>query len=88
MKLMIVILAQENAAPAVDRLVASGFRLTRVPSTGGFLRQANVTLLMGIEEDRIEQALEILRQVSADPASPGLRRATVLIVPVERFEQV
>jgi uncharacterized protein YaaQ len=85
---MIVILADEDATPAVEKLVAAGFRLTRLPSTGGFLRQANATLLMGIEEERMEAALEILRQVSADPEAPGLRRATVLIVPVERFEQV
>ncbi len=88
MKLLIVILAESDAARAVEALVAQGIHLTRLPSTGGFLRRNNVTLLMGLEAERVEAAIQTLRKACADPTQPGMRRATVLVLPVERFEQL
>lgn len=62
MKLLVAILHQRDAAPSVDALLAQGFRATRIDSAGGFLREGNATLLIGIEEERIQEALGILRE--------------------------
>ena len=38
-----------------------GFRATRLASTGGFRREGNTTIMMGVEDDDIEPVLAILR---------------------------
>ena len=41
-------------------LVAQGFRVTRLASTGGFLRRGNTTLLVGLEETEIDRAKNVV----------------------------
>ena len=48
MKLVIVILGDGEAEAAVRNLVEAGFRVTKVASSGGFLRRGNTTRLMGM----------------------------------------
>ena len=61
MKLILAVLPEKAATLASDRLVAQGYRVTRIASTGGFLRRGNTTLLIGAEEDQVETALRLLR---------------------------
>ena len=35
--------------------------MTRVASSGGFLQQGNSTLLIGIEDEKVEQAVGLIR---------------------------
>ena len=88
MKLMVVLLSESDASRAEAMLADQGFQPVQVPSSGGFLRQGNVTLMIGMEADRVDPAIAILRQACADPAQPGQRRATVLVLPVEGSEHV
>jgi uncharacterized protein YaaQ len=46
-----------------------------------------VTLLLGVRDERVESALELIRK-KLTPLPSGARRATLFVVPVERFEQV
>jgi len=62
MKLILAVLPEKAATLASDRLVAQGYRVTRIASTGGFLRRGNTTLLIGAEEDQVETALRLLRE--------------------------
>ncbi len=62
MKLVIVILGDGEAEAAVRNLVEAGFRVTRVASSGGFLRRGNTTLLMGMEPEKVDQALAVVRR--------------------------
>ncbi len=62
MKLLVAILHQRDVAPTVDSLLAQGFRATHIDSAGGFLREGNSTLLVGIEEGKIPEVLGILRE--------------------------
>lgn len=88
MKLLIVILNDPDAENVLRGLVEKGHRATRISSTGGFLRRGNTTLLIGLEEDQVDPALEIIRKHSQEPEQPGLRRATVFVLNVARFAQV
>lgn len=87
MKLMIVILRDGDAGNAVDRLVQAGYRVTRIASTGGFLRRGNVTLLIGVENDQVEAVINLVRE-TCGPPEPGQHRATVFVVEAVHFEQV
>jgi len=88
MKLMMAILKKKDCEPVMQALVEDDFRVTRVASTGGFLRQGNVTLLIGTDEEKVESALEIIRTNVEDSDRPDQARATVFVLDVAQFEQL
>lgn len=64
MKLVIAVVQDRDAGRLVEGLVAAGFRATKLASTGGFLKEGNTTLLVGVDDDRVEEALEVIRRTS------------------------
>ncbi len=87
MKLMIVIVRDTDDVDVLQALVKQGYRVTRVASTGGFLRHGNVTLMIGMEAEQVDSVIETLRQVCR-PAEGGEHRATILVVNMPHFEQI
>jgi uncharacterized protein YaaQ len=87
MKMIIVIIKDHDADGVTQSLTAEDFRVTRIASTGGFLRSGVATLLIGVEDDSVEAAIRVMRQ-SLGESKPGEKRATLFVVPVEKFEQV
>jgi len=87
MKLVIVIVRDVDAGPVIERLVARQYRVTRVASTGGFLRRGNVTLLIGVGGQRVQPIIDILQDTCSTP-EPGQHRATIFVVDASHFEQV
>jgi uncharacterized protein YaaQ len=87
MKMIILIVKDNDADEITQALTADKYRVTRVASTGGFLRSGIVTLLIGVRDERAELVQELIRKTL--PSLPsGEKRATWFVVPVERFEQV
>ncbi len=80
MKLLVFVTEDNVADLTVDALIEQGFRVTRLASTGGFLRKGNTTLLVGIEENAVERAITIARRVA-----PG---ALVVALDLERYERI
>lgn len=64
MKMIIAIVQDKDSAELSDALMNSNIRTTKLASTGGFLRAGNTTFLIGAEEDRIDEILEIIKQTS------------------------
>ena len=62
MKLVVAIVHHEDAGPLVDALLEQDLRATRLHSAGGFLKQSNATIMVGVDEDRIEQVMGIIRE--------------------------
>ena len=87
MKLVIVIVRDIDAGSVIEQLVAHDHRVTRVASTGGFLRWGNVTLLIGAEEQQVQHVIDMLRE-TCSPADPDQHRATIFVVDAPHFEQV
>jgi uncharacterized protein YaaQ len=84
---MIIIIVQDNDADTLTRaFTASKFRVTRVASTGGFLRSGVVTMLLGVEDTQVDTAIKVVRD--ALPSVQDRKRATLFVVPVQHFEQV
>ncbi len=88
MKLMITILRDSDSDPVSQALISAGFGVTRVATTGGVLRRGSSTLMIGLEEDKIDQAIAVIRAHTAPPVDPGVKRATVFVLNVEEFTQV
>ena len=64
MKLVFAIVHDEDGHKVVDELNKNGFSVTKLCSTGGFLRSGNTTLLVGVEEDKVDQVIEIVEKKS------------------------
>ena len=61
MKLLMAIIHEKDQRRVQDNLRDSRFQFTNVASTGGFLREGNVTLMIGVEEDQVDQVIEVFR---------------------------
>ncbi len=62
MKLVIAVVQGEDAAQTVQALSSAGISVTKMASSGGFLQQGNATLLIGVDNDKVETAIEIIRE--------------------------
>jgi len=60
MKLVLGIIHDEDAFLVMDVLSEKGFSVTKLASTGGFLRSGNTTLICGVDDDRVQEVLEII----------------------------
>lgn len=64
MKLVFAIVHDDDSSKITDELNANGFSVTKLCSTGGFLRSGNTTLLMGVEEDKVDMVIDIIEKKS------------------------
>ncbi len=87
MKMIIVILKDESVEKVVTALTAAEYRVTRVASTGGFFRSGSTTLIMGVADERVDGAIDLIRS-NCGQAMAGQSRATLFVVPVTRYEQI
>ncbi len=97
MKLVLAVVSNQSAEGITDALLAAGFRATRLASTGGFRREGNTTILMGVDDDDVEPVLAILqsgvhtaasrRSAAANPDAAGLSsgRGAVFVLPLEGY---
>ena len=63
MKLIIAIVQDEDASRLVSSLMAEGYGVTKLATTGGFLRSGNTTLLIGVDNDKLDSAMAIVEKV-------------------------
>ncbi len=63
MKLIIAIVQDEDASRLISTLMNEGYSVTKLATTGGFLRAGNTTLLLGGEDDRVKGALDVIERV-------------------------
>ena len=87
MKLIIAIVRDSDDRQVLESLVSHNYRVTRVASTGGFLKRGNVTLFIGVEADQVQTVLDLVRAACAEP-EPGQYRSTVFVVEAPHFEQI
>jgi uncharacterized protein YaaQ len=62
MKLITAIVQDEDAGQLLDALVRSGYRATKVSSTGGFLRSGNSTIIIGVEDHLVDDVVGIIEE--------------------------
>ncbi|MGQ9572206.1 MAG: cyclic-di-AMP receptor [Dehalococcoidia bacterium] len=60
-KLLIIIVATEDAERLAEKMTVAGYPVTKISSTGGFLRRGNVTLLSGTDSASVDQVLAMVR---------------------------
>jgi len=88
MKLLICILQDSDKDSVVKALNKEEYRITVLPSSGAYFRRGNTTLFIGIEDKQVNPVIEIIKENCAEPKDPGLKRATIFVLNVNKFEQV
>ena len=63
MKLIITIVQDEDAGRLVGELMDQNFGVTKLATTGGFLKSGNTTLLIGLSEERFDECMGIIDKV-------------------------
>ena len=61
MKLILAIVRDDDGNKVMQTLNREGYSVTKMASTGGFLRAGNMTLLIGTEDDDIQSVINILK---------------------------
>ena len=57
-----IIVSDQDADRLMQRMVELGFPATKIGSTGGFLRRGNATVLSGVDDARVDQIVELVRE--------------------------
>ena len=63
MKLIIAVVQDEDSQKLISKLMKAGYGVTKLATTGGFLRAGNTTLLIGVDNERLENAMGIIENV-------------------------
>lgn len=109
MKLVYAIIRNENEDDVTAALMQDRFVVTRLSTTGGFLRKGNTTLMIALEDSDVERCIELIKtqcgrrqqitvnmpylsgsslmNYSSMPTNVEIGGATIMIVPLERFEK-
>lgn len=64
MKLVMAIVNSDDAQNVIRSLAQEGFQITKLATTGGFLMAGNVTLITGVEDNRVDEVISIIRDKS------------------------
>lgn len=90
MKLIIAIVQDEDSSKLIGKLMEEGYRVTKLATTGGFLRAGNTTILTGVDEERYDDCLKIIesvcksrKQISTSPVTMGGTTGMYAPYPIE-----
>lgn len=85
-KLILAIIFNADAVdPLSQTLLAKNYSVTKISSTSGFLRRQNTTFVIGVDEERLPDAMAIIREVCAPYSKPEGHAATIFVLNVADF---
>lgn len=64
MKLIVAIINNDDSADVMSHLTKTGYSVTKLSTSGGFLRAGNVTLLIGVEDKKVDDVIDIIGEYS------------------------
>jgi Uncharacterized protein conserved in bacteria len=62
MKMVYAIVRDEDGNRVMSKLNKCGFSVTKLATTGGFLRSGNTTLISGVEDDKVDDAINVIKK--------------------------
>ncbi|KRM06596.1 MAG: cyclic-di-AMP receptor [Liquorilactobacillus ghanensis] len=64
MKLIIAIVQDKDSNRLSNLFIQADVRATKLSTTGGFLKSGNTTFMIGVEDQRVEEILELIKDSS------------------------
>ena len=87
-KMIIAVLDDTDTKSVIRAIHDAGHPLTLIDSTGGLLRAGNSTLIAGVDETDVDNVIELIDRECSASVNPFKKRATIMVIPVEHFEQI
>ena len=94
MKLVFAIVHDEDGPKVMEELNRNGFSVTKLCSTGGFLKAGNTTLLVGVDEENLDTVIDVIKTPNGMggmfipyPVEVVVGGATIFVLDVDRFEK-
>lgn len=69
MKLILAIIQDHVAQDVLHELSENKIRATKLSSTGGFFKKGNTTILIGIEDEKVDRVKEMILNISKNKES-------------------
>ena len=63
MKLVLAMVQDDDVLDLIDALNEASFRVTKLASTGGFLKAGNTTLIIGVEADKVQKVIDVIENI-------------------------
>ena len=90
MKLVIAIINHDDAGAVTQSLTKNGFSSTKLNTTGGFLMAGNATLLIGVDEEKVQTVIDLIhaeahsrKQIIPASGGAGMHLGYYTGIPVE-----
>ena len=88
MKLVVAIVNNDDCHSVLNEITRNGFSATKLSTSGGFLRAGNATLLIGAEDEKVSEIMEIFKRFSSKRSefvetSSSLSGESFMTMPVE-----
>jgi len=88
MKMILAVIDKDDAQEVIQHIIKEGFSITNLSTTGGFLRSGNVTILVGVEDEKTQEVISIIKEHSKSrtrqiPFMPGNEMGYLTSMPVE-----
>jgi len=64
MKLIFAIVNKDDSKKLIEQLNKNKFAVTKISSTGGFLRSGNTTLIIGVDDTKVDTVIKIIKKYS------------------------
>lgn len=64
MKLILAIVSNDDSAKVQSALTKAKFQVTKLATTGGFLMAGNTTFICGTQDDKVDEAIDLISQHS------------------------
>jgi uncharacterized protein YaaQ len=64
MKLIMAVVNNDDSGMVSAALTKDGFAVTKLATTGGFLKSGNTTFIVGTDDDKVDQVIDIISKQS------------------------
>ena len=86
MKMILATVEDTKIESITKALIQAAFRVTRLASTGSILREGTTTLMIGVNNEQVEDVLELIREQFPIKKESKNSRATIFVLNVKDFE--
>ena len=100
MKLILAIVSNDDASAVSSALTKNNFYMTRLATTGGFLRAGNTTIIVGTEDDLVDKCIDVIGSeakrrteivpstAASFPVEVQIGGATIFVLDVAQFKKL
>lgn len=90
MKIILAIIQDKDSNALVNEFIDHDIRATKLSTTGGFLKAGNTTFIIGVEDDRVDETMNIIKETShareqfvTPPVNMDMIGDTAMTYPIE-----